>query len=92
MSGISRIFPLLSNLLLISCSGAVFRGLEGNRVEARFSRSWYGVTSDTTFEKHRHARHSKHWCQLKEKWLVHDYMTWYIKKVGKIGIIYFLED
>ncbi|CAI7625818.1 unnamed protein product [Penicillium pancosmium] len=73
-------------------SGAVFRGLEGNRVEARFSRSWYGVISDVRFEKHRDARHPKHWSQLEEEWFVHDHMTWYIKKVGKLGIIYLLED
>lgn len=61
-------------------------------MEARFSRSWYGVISDARFEKHRDARHPKHWSQLEEEWFVHDHMTWYIKKVGKLGIVYFLED
>ncbi|KAJ5544066.1 actin-like ATPase domain-containing protein [Penicillium frequentans] len=62
-------------------SGAVLHGLEGNRVEARFSRSWYGVSSRTKFDKNHHAQRRKHWYQLEEDWFVDDHMTWYIQKV-----------
>ncbi|KAJ5347015.1 actin-like ATPase domain-containing protein [Penicillium brevicompactum] len=66
-------------------SGAVLRGLEGNRVETRISRRWYGVSASTPFDKARHAKRQKHWSDIEEHWVVQDSMTWYIKKSAKIS-------
>ncbi|KAJ5766687.1 actin-like ATPase domain-containing protein [Penicillium nucicola] len=68
-------------------SGAVLRGLEGNRVETRVSRRWYGVSADTPFDKSRHAKRDKHWSDIEERWFAQDNMTWYIHKVGQLELV-----
>jgi hypothetical protein len=66
-------------------SGAVLRGLEGNRVEGRISRRWYGVSAYTKFIKGCHGKRGKFWSEIEEEWFVEDKMTWYIKKSAKIS-------
>ncbi|KAJ5559517.1 actin-like ATPase domain-containing protein [Penicillium frequentans] len=66
-------------------SGAVLRGLEGNRVETRISRRWYGVSARSHFDESRHAKHDKYWSKIEEEWFVDDKMTWYINKSAKIS-------
>ncbi|KAJ6066964.1 actin-like ATPase domain-containing protein [Penicillium canescens] len=66
-------------------SGAVLRGLEGNRVETRISRCWYGVSANTQFDESRHPKRDKYWSEFEEDWVVHNNMTWYINKSAKIS-------
>ncbi|KAJ5318738.1 actin-like ATPase domain-containing protein [Penicillium atrosanguineum] len=71
--------------LLTSTSGAALRGLEGNRVETRISRRWYGVSAYTKFDKSHHAKRDKRWSGFEEFWVVDDKMTWYINKSARIS-------
>lgn len=73
-------------LALTSISGAVLRGLEGNRVETRISRRWYGVSASSRFDESSHAKRDKHWSDTEEEWFVDDKMTWYINKVSELKL------
>ncbi|RAH80826.1 actin-like ATPase domain-containing protein [Aspergillus japonicus CBS 114.51] len=74
---------VVSNLM--SGSGAVSRGLEGNRVEARVSRRSYGVSANKKFDQSRHAKHAKYWSHTEQEWFARDNMTWYIKKSARVS-------
>ncbi|KAJ5742565.1 actin-like ATPase domain-containing protein [Penicillium nucicola] len=69
-------------------SGAVLRGLEGNRVETRISRRWYGVSAYTMFDESHHAKRDKRWSEFEDDWVVDNKMTWYIKKVGQLKLMF----
>lgn len=61
-------------------SGAVQRGLEGNRVECRIARRNYGVEFRTDWNPITHGAQNRIWDRLEERYLGHQ-MRWYIKKV-----------
>ncbi|KAF9883002.1 hypothetical protein FE257_004342 [Aspergillus nanangensis] len=65
-------------------SGAVHRGLEGNRVESRVARRNYGVECRSTFDPSLHNPDDKVWGELQEKYFVDDRVRWYITKSSKI--------
>ncbi|KAL4945270.1 hypothetical protein BDV06DRAFT_219524 [Aspergillus oleicola] len=68
-------------------SGAVHRGLEGNKVESRIARRNYGVKHSTAFQKWLHHDDDPHryWCPLEESWKMSGRMKWYIEKSSKIS-------
>ncbi|KAL5001046.1 hypothetical protein BDV10DRAFT_161271 [Aspergillus recurvatus] len=63
-------------------SGAVHRGLEGNKVESRIARRHYGINHSTHFRPGRHSDDDpyKEWDPLEEVYKVNRRMKWYIKK------------
>ncbi|KAH2747986.1 hypothetical protein KXW10_007159 [Aspergillus fumigatus] len=64
-------------------SGAVQRGLEGNRVECRIARRNYGVEFSTDWNPITHGAQNRIWDRLEERYLGHQ-MRWYIKKSSEI--------
>lgn len=72
-------------------SGAVHRGIEGNQVENRKSRSHYGISCRETYDTEKHHGQKPHWCPLEEVWKVNGQMSWHIKKVGQI-FVYLARD
>ncbi|KAH1353396.1 hypothetical protein KXW65_003042 [Aspergillus fumigatus] len=64
-------------------SGAVQRGLEGNRVECRIARRNYGVEFRTDWNPITHGAQNRIWDRLEERYLGHQ-MRWYIKKSSEI--------
>ncbi|PWY95394.1 actin-like ATPase domain-containing protein [Aspergillus sclerotioniger CBS 115572] len=66
-------------------SGAVYRGLDGNRVESRIARRHYGVEYSTPYIEGKHNPDDKVWHELEEEYFVHRRMKWHIHKFSKLS-------
>ncbi|PYH98153.1 actin-like ATPase domain-containing protein [Aspergillus ellipticus CBS 707.79] len=66
-------------------SGAVHRGLDGNRVESRIARRNYGIEYRTRYIDGVHQPQDKVWDDLEERYDVHGRMSWYIKKYSNLS-------
>ncbi|KAL2824383.1 hypothetical protein BDW59DRAFT_180259 [Aspergillus cavernicola] len=66
-------------------SGAVHRGLEGNRVDSRIARRHYGISCATEYDPAIHNKGDRYWDHLDEQYRVDGRMVWYIKKSSKIS-------
>ncbi|KAL4925366.1 Hsp70 family protein [Aspergillus undulatus] len=67
--------------------GAVYRGLEGNKVESRIARRHYGVVFRRIFDDMLDCENdpNKVWDPLEERYFIDDQMEWYINKSSKIS-------
>ncbi|KAL3468953.1 hypothetical protein BJX99DRAFT_242456 [Aspergillus californicus] len=68
-------------------SGAVHRGLEGNKIESRIARRHYGTRYCTRYDPNRtyDSGCDKSWNELEEEYQMDNLVHWYIKKSSSIS-------
>ncbi|OJJ07215.1 hypothetical protein ASPVEDRAFT_876971 [Aspergillus versicolor CBS 583.65] len=68
-------------------SGAVHRGLEGNKIESRIARRHYGTQVSVPFDPAIHSKDdpSKYWDSLEEAYKVDDRMRWFVRKSSSLS-------